>query len=82
MREATDAAHTGQLPGAESRTEKERIKFKRKCKYVQYTLAILSYIKFSFFNVYSFLRDRERQNENIGGAEREGDTESISGSML
>ena len=29
-----------------------------------------------FFNVYSFLRDRERQSTSRGGAERQGDTES------
>ena len=33
-----------------------------------------------FFNVYSFLRDRERQSTSRGGAEREGDTESEAGS--
>ena len=33
-----------------------------------------------FFNVYSFLRDRE--SASGGGAEREGDTESEAGSAL
>ena len=35
-----------------------------------------------FFNVYSFLRDRERQSMSREGAEREGDTESEAGSRL
>ena len=35
-----------------------------------------------FFNVYSFLRDRERQSTSGEGAEREGDTESEAGSRL
>ena len=34
------------------------------------------------FNVYSFLKDRERQSISRGGAEREGDTESEAGSRL
>ena len=37
---------------------------------------------FSFFNVYLFLRQRERQSVSGGGAEREGDTESETGSRL
>ena len=35
-----------------------------------------------FLNVYSFLRDRERQSVSRGGAERGGDTESEAGSRL
>ena len=35
-----------------------------------------------FFNIYLFLRDRERQSMSRGGAEREGDTESETGSRL
>ena len=39
-----------------------------------------------FFNVYLFLRERERERERMnacrGGAEREGDTESETGSRL
>ena len=35
-----------------------------------------------FFNVYLFLRDRERQSASRGGAEREGGTESEMGSRL
>ena len=35
-----------------------------------------------FFNVYSFLRDRERQKVSGEGAGREGDTESEAGSRL
>ena len=35
-----------------------------------------------YFNVYLFLRDRERQSMNGGGAEREGDTESQAGSRF
>ena len=35
-----------------------------------------------FFNIYLFLRDRERQSMSRGGAEREGDTESEAGSRL
>ena len=37
---------------------------------------------FFFFNVYSFLKDRERQSTSRGGVEREGDTESEAGSRL
>ena len=37
---------------------------------------------FSFFNVYLFLRQRERQSVSGGEAEREGDTESEAGSEL
>ena len=37
---------------------------------------------FYFFNVYSFLRYRERQSMSGGGAEKEGDTESKTGSRL
>ena len=37
-------------------------------------------IIFFFFNVYLFLR--QRQSVNRGGAEREGDTESETGSRL
>ena len=35
-----------------------------------------------FFNVYLFLRERQRDSPNRGGAEREGDTESEAGSRL
>ena len=35
-----------------------------------------------FKNVYSFLRDRERQSMNRRGIEGEGDTESKAGSRL
>ena len=35
-----------------------------------------------FFYVYSFLKDRERQNTSRGGVEREGDTESEAGFRL
>ena len=35
-----------------------------------------------FFNIYSFLRDREKQSVSGEGAEREGDTETESGSRL
>ena len=35
-----------------------------------------------FFNIYLFLRDRERQSMRGGGAEREGNTESEAGSRL
>ena len=42
---------------------------------------ILSVSK-NFFNVYLFLRNRERQSVSGGGAEREGDTESEAGSRL
>ena len=35
-----------------------------------------------FFNIYSFLRDRERQSVNRARADREGDTESEAGSRL
>ena len=35
-----------------------------------------------FFSVYFYFWDRERQSMNGGGAEREGDTESETGSRL
>ena len=35
-----------------------------------------------YFNVYLFLREKERQSVSRGGAEREGDTESKAGSRL
>ena len=35
-----------------------------------------------YFNVYSFLRDGERQSISGGGAERDGDIESEAGSKL
>ena len=35
-----------------------------------------------FFNVYLFLRERERAHESRGGAEREGDRRSEAGSAL
>ena len=37
---------------------------------------------FFFFNIYLFLRDTERQSASGGGTEREGDTESETGSRL
>ena len=37
---------------------------------------------FKFFDVYLFLRERERWIVSGGGAEREGDTESEAGSRL
>ena len=37
---------------------------------------------FLIFNIYSFLKERERQRVNGGGAEREGDTESEAGCGL
>ena len=37
---------------------------------------------FFFFNVFIYFWDRERQSMNGGGAEREGDTESETGSRL
>ena len=36
----------------------------------------------NFFDVYLFLRKRERQSMSRGGAERVGDTESEAGSRL
>ena len=41
-----------------------------------------SLTNFNFFNIYSFLRFRERQSMSGWGAEREGDTESKAGSRL
>ena len=40
------------------------------------------YLKKFFFNIYLFLRDRERQSMSKGGAEREGDTEFEAGCRL
>ena len=36
----------------------------------------------NLFNVYLYLRDRQRQSVSRGGAEKEGDTESEAGSRL
>ena len=44
------------------------------------TSFIIANLFFYFFNVYLFLRDRERQRVSWEGAEREGDTESEAGS--
>ena len=43
---------------------------------------LFSFFLFLLFNVYSFLKDRERPSTGRGGAEREGDTESEAGSRL
>ena len=40
------------------------------------------HLKKNFFNIDSFLRDRERQSASRGAAETEGDTESEAGSGL
>ena len=45
-----------------------------------FSLSLLSEKK--FFNVHLFLRERETQSVSRGGAEREGDTESETGSRL
>ena len=49
-------------------------------------LYLFIYLSLIFFNVYLFLRERERGREREGereaGAEREGDTESEAGSRL
>ena len=37
---------------------------------------MLTEVLINFFNVYLFLRERERQSMSSGGAERGGDTES------
>ena len=42
----------------------------------------LFFFSIFFLNVYLFLRQRERQSMNGGGSEREGDTESETGSRL
>ena len=47
--------------------------------FTQYPIIL---IECFFFNVYSFLKDRERQSTSRGGAETEGDTESEAGSRL
>ena len=39
-------------------------------------------LKKNFFNICSFLKDRERQSMSREGAEKEGDTESEAGSRL
>ena len=41
-----------------------------------------AHLKKFFFNVLIYFWDRERQSMNGGGAEREGDTESETGSRL
>ena len=40
------------------------------------------YFLFYFFSMFIYFWDRERQSMNRGGAEREGDTESETGSRL
>ena len=49
---------------------------------IQWTLKVKESLKKFFFNVYSFLRDRETEHEWGRGREREGDTESEAGSRL
>ena len=44
--------------------------------------ACILFFFFYFFNVFIYFWDRERQSMNGGGAEREGDTESETGSRL
>ena len=48
--------------------------------YMSFALATF-FLNF-FFNVFIYFWDRERQSMNGGGAEREGDTESETGSRL
>ena len=48
----------------------------------QVTFLIFIQIFLKFFNVYLFLRDKERQSMSREGAEREGDIESEVGSRL
>ena len=43
---------------------------------------VLNYFFFNFFSTFIYFWDRERQSMNGGGAEREGDTESETGSRL
>ena len=43
---------------------------------------VFFFIKNFFSNVFIYFWDRERQSMNGGGAEREGDTESETGSRL
>ena len=45
-------------------------------------LSLLGTLFFFFFNVYSFLGQRETEHERGRGREREGDTESETGSRL
>ena len=45
-------------------------------------VSLKSIIPFLSFNVYLFLTERERQSMSGGGVEREGDTESETGSRL
>ena len=43
---------------------------------------LLDFTLLFFFSTFIFLGDRERQSVNGGGAEREGDTESETGSRF
>ena len=43
---------------------------------------VLLFFYFLFFSTFIYIWDRERQSMNRGGAEREGDTESETGSRL
>ena len=49
---------------------------------VGYTFVQQKFNLKNFFDIYSSLRDRERESVSRGGAEREGDTESEAGSRL
>ena len=49
-------------------------------KATEYTF--FSFFKKFFFSTFIYFWDRERQSMNGGGAEREGDTESETGSRL
>ena len=53
----------------------------------EHKAAVSSFMKqyfffFNFFSMFIYFWDRERQSMNGGGAEREGDTESETGSRL
>ena len=53
------------------------------CKMLALWFQIFSFFFFfNFFSTFIYFGDRERQSMNGGGAEREGDTESETGSRL
>ena len=51
-------------------------------KVLIFLIATRQFFKKIFFNIYSFLKGRERQNANGGGTEREGDIETEAGFRL
>ena len=50
--------------------------------FISFLIFFLMFFFLIFFSTFIYFWDRERQSMNEGGAEREGDTESETGSRL